>query len=1037
MKKPLKITLISIGSLLAVLVVAILIAVWFVFTPERLTPIVRNALQKNIKCQSDLREVELTFFSTFPNFGVKLSDVVLINPIKGSASDTLLRVNNLVGKVNLTKFLFDKELIINEIILQNGFVNIYTDSTGTSNYDVFPSDTTKKDTTKFKMPFDFIDIKRIEIERLSVLYTDKQSGIDSKIKNLNLSLAATLNQENGNADFGLAADDVWFYMADTASLDVSMKKLSLDIDGSKNKDKIEGTMKSGITALNVTKGTDKLIVNRDLQIELPLAVDIKKLFVDIKNGGFIDISDNKITIEGWIHKLEKLIDMDIKFDTDWLNIGKIISLLPDNLKKTISDMTIEGDINVSGEVQGKLQGDTIPSIMANIDIKHTKYSQKGLPMTLRDINGQIQFNMNSKTSDIQLNKLRVKTGKSAVVLDGNIADLSDRQRCDLQINGNIDFEDIKAFVPDSMQLRGTAKTNLKGNFTVKDITAANLKRIKLKGKLDTRNLSFVYKDTTKLTMPTGVITVAIPSAKSNPKFKELVGVTVSDAPTADFEQVGTMRASLQNSAFDIGISDVMDKKTPLAVKCSYNIDRLGLTMDTITAQIAKPKGDFYMLPSKKNKNLNTFMVKLLSSSFDANYGKNVSVSTADVAVNGDITYDATQQNAFLQFLPHFDVKVDRMDVKTKELADGIKAPRIDFQLTPDKLNINKGRFVVKQSDFNLSGTITNIADYMKNTGMLKANLDFTSDMVNVSELMEMVSSFGAKDSVQKAAVAEKPQNGDKEPFMVPWNVDVMLNTKVSHGKVAETDIYNLGGKLIIKDGVLVLEQMGFTCEAAKMQLTAMYRSERKNHLFTGIDFHLLDIEIDKLIKMIPQIDTIVPMLRYFAGKGEFHLAAETYLNSNYDIKYSTLRGASAIEGKNLVLIDNETFEKMAKMLLFKKKTKNVVDSLAVELTVFRDEVELFPFLFSMDNYQVVLQGKYNLSQSYKIKAETISPVRIGVDLLYSQAKGLKLTKLKLLNLQYSNLFKPEKQNATQKQVMELKKMISDALKANVKPQNNP
>ena len=303
--------------------------------------------------------------------------------------------------------------------------------------------------------------------------------------------------------------------------------------------------------------------------------------------------------------------------------------------------------------------------------------------------------------------------------------------------------------------------------------------------------------------------------------------------------------------------------------------------------------------------------------------------------------------------------------------------------------------------------------------------------------MDMVSSFGAKDSVQKAAVAEKPQNGDKEPFMVPWNVDVMLNTKVSHGKVAETDIYNLGGKLIIKDGVLVLEQMGFTCEAAKMQLTAMYRSERKNHLFTGIDFHLLDIEIDKLIKMIPQIDTIVPMLRYFAGKGEFHLAAETYLNSNYDIKYSTLRGASAIEGKNLVLIDNETFEKMAKMLLFKKKTKNVVDSLAVELTVFRDEVELFPFLFSMDNYQVVLQGKYNLSQSYKIKAETISPVRIGVDLLYSQAKGLKLTKLKLLNLQYSNLFKPEKQNATQKQVMELKKMISDALKANVKPQNNP
>ena len=305
-------------------------------------------------------------------------------------------------------------------------------------------------------------------------------------------------------------------------------------------------------------------------------------------------------------------------------------------------------------------------------------------------------------------------------------------------------------------------------------------------------------------------------------------------------------------------------------------------------------------------------------------------------------------------------------------------------------------------------------------------------MVNIKELMDIASGFGAKDSVQKEALAEKAKDGDKDPFMVPWNIDMVLNTNVSHGKIFETDIYDLGGKLMIKDGVLVLEQMGFTCEAAKMQLTSIYRSERKNHLFVGLDFHLLDIEVDKLIKMIPQIDTIVPMLRYFSGRGEFHIAAETYLKSNYDIKYSTLRGASAIEGKNLVLLDNETFDKMAKMLMFKKRTKNVVDSLSVELTVFRDEVELYPFLFSMDNYQVVLQGIYNLSQNYKIKAEAISPIKLGVDLTSNKTGGLKLSKLKLLNLKYSNMFKPEKQNATQRQILELKKMISDALKANVK-----
>ena len=219
-------------------------------------------------------------------------------------------------------------------------------------------------------------------------------------------------------------------------------------------------------------------------------------------------------------------------------------------------------------------------------------------------------------------------------------------------------------------------------------------------------------------------------------------------------------------------------------------------------------------------------------------------------MNGNITYDNTQANAFLQFLPYCNIKINDIGVETKELKEKVCMSIVDFSLTLDNLTINNSRFILKNSDFNLSGKITNIDDYMRNDGMLKADLSFTSNMVNIKELMDIVSGFGAKDSVQKEALAEKAKDGDKDPFMVPWNIDMVLNTNVSHGKIFETDIYDLGGKLMIKDGVLVLEQMGFTCEAAKMQLTSIYRSERKNHLFVGLDFHLLDIEVDKLIKMI-------------------------------------------------------------------------------------------------------------------------------------------------------------------------------------------
>jgi len=104
-----------------------------------------------------------------------------------------------------------------------------------------------------------------------------------------------------------------------------------------------------------------------------------------------------------------------------------------------------------------------------------------------------------------------------------------------------------------------------------------------------------------------------------------------------------------------------------------------------------------------------------------------------------------------------------------------------------------------------------------------------------------------------------------------------------------------------------------------MQLTAMYRTPRKNHLYLGLDYHLFDVEISRLLQMIPDIDTLMPMLRSFGGSGEFHIAIETYLDSLYNIKESTLRGASSIKGEDLVLMDGETFSEIAKTLRFSKR----------------------------------------------------------------------------------------------------------------------
>ena len=114
--------------------------------------------------------------------------------------------------------------------------------------------------------------------------------------------------------------------------------------------------------------------------------------------------------------------------------------------------------------------------------------------------------------------------------------------------------------------------------------------------------------------------------------------------------------------------------------------------------------------------------------------------------------------------------------------------------------------------------------------------------------MDLTNGFGVDvemtDSIESTTtVALTTDNEDDlNPFMVPMGVDLVLNTNIETALVNDQELYNLGGKIYIKDGTLVLEEVGFVSEATRLQLTALYRSPRKNNLFLGIDYHMLDIE---------------------------------------------------------------------------------------------------------------------------------------------------------------------------------------------------
>jgi hypothetical protein len=320
-----------------------------------------------------------------------------------------------------------------------------------------------------------------------------------------------------------------------------------------------------------------------------------------------------------------------------------------------------------------------------------------------------------------------------------------------------------------------------------------------------------------------------------------------------------------------------------------------------------------------------------------------------------------------------------------------------------------------------------VLSFFRKDSLLRGDFKFISSRTDINQLMNLTNGLGNENATKNTTT----NTSSSGPYMVPKGIDIQLHTAITKANLGKDTIKKISGDVRVKDGILVLDDLIFTTPAAKMQLTAMYKTPRKNHLYLGMDYHMLNIEIDELLKMIPDIDSIMPMLRSFDGKGEFHIAAETYLDSTYSPKKSTIRASSSIRGQDLVLLDGSTFSEISKKLRFNKRTKNKIDSLSAEFTVFKQEIDVYPFLIVMDKYHAVVEGRHNFDLSFDYHISLVDsplPVKLGLDI----AGTLEKMKYKLVKCKYADMYRPTSRKTVQSKQLELRKVIRDALVKKVK-----
>jgi len=682
-------------------------------------------------------------------------------------------------------------------------------------------------------------------------------------------------------------------------------------------------------------------------------------------------------------------------------------------------------------VVGTYNDSLMPLISAKIltDNAMVNVPRLPYPFTEVDLDANLDLDLNSSANSVTVNSVSAKFNRSSLNVNGIVDDLLGDIGLKIKVKGDVPMADIKGFLPKTMKLNGRTNLDLTTNFTVdqlmKSLKDYNLNRLNATGTLKIKDFAFDM-DTIHAAAPLLNVALAMPaSAKQKGKSGAYVALNSNQLDAV----VGKgINAQMKSPDIKLSADNFKGDMNKMLLDAALSFNKLDVIYDTIVAHIDNPAITLVTAPEKNAKGLKA-RVTFDGKNVDANMGKSYALNSNSLKVDASVNQNKAKTDFLNRWNPTADFMLGNAVVKVDGLKEDIRISNIDFLFNSTELDFKKSTFRIGQSDLSLQGSVIGIKEWLEgHDNVMKGELLLTSEMLNINEIMDLTSGLGRSDAEPVEASLE---NKEDHPFMVPMGVDLTFGIKTKKSLYDNFDLNNLSGTLTVKDGTLILQEIGFTNKAAEMQLTALYQSPRPNNLFLAMDFHLLNVQINDLLHMVPYIDTLVPMLKTFDGQAEFHIGAETNLRSNYQPKISTLRAAADIEGKNLTVNDKFTFTKITDMLDVSTNGEYRVDSLDVQLTAFKDEIDLWPSQIAIGKYKVTVDGRMMLDKNgeYHLSVtQSPLPVRLGLKI----SGPLNKLEYKLEDCKYPNLYKPNKRSDREQMYYELKKKIADRLKSNVR-----
>lgn len=930
-KKTLKISGITLGTVLLVLLVAIAFVINFIVTPKKLTPVVLDAANQTLNVHLDMESVELTFFSTFPQFGLKVKNGSLVSKALNDSSwcktDSLLSFKECVLTVNPIAYLTENRIVVHNLSLEEVAVYAYRNKTGKANWEVTRAsvDTIPADTASTDFNSE-IDIRNIELKHANLVFDDRNTDIYSRIDDANLKLRLSLTK--GISTLGLKFDNKNILFWQQGELLVNKIATSLRTD----------IMVDRQTAVWKLKDTE---------------LDVNGIRLDV-NGAF-----RRDTVT-------KTIGMDLEYGLHAPSMETVLRMIPKSYVKD-SKVSAKGEVTVSGRVRGVYGDKKLPAVSLKIGIKEASAQYKGLPYGIDEVTADFDAYvdlMRHQPSYLNLKIFHFKGAHTEVLADAKVDDLLDDPLITFHTKSTVDLDALAKTFPlqESVTITGKLDADMGMKCRLSALKKQDIGRMKLGGKLELKD--FELKDTAKDFDFLGNATF---------RFRDNETLQAQMDVRKLVLRSRFLSSDIERLVANVSSTNPQDTNRIVSLQCDMEVSKLRASMgDSIKLYSARAKAQAALGPQEVDvtKPAIDFSLRADSLFFSA-AGTRMAMNVAGIKMKADKLNDSL-------WMPKGIVGFNRLRFRTPEFGLPIRMSKTAVTVDGPKITLKNASVRIGRSNMTATGDMMGVYRAMTKGEKLTAHLSLTSDLIDCNQL---INSLSFPEDTTEVLTDSVPS--EMELFVIPRNIDFELQTDLKKVIFEKMLFENVHGAVDIKNQAIHLEDLSMRALDADMKAVMVYKAGSPRGGYAGFDFKIRNINIAKLVDFVPALDTIVPMLRSFKGRVMFDVAADARLDSAMNVRIPTLRSAIHIKGDSLVLMDGETFAEISKMLMFKNKKENVFDSISVNVTVHDGNVTVYPFLVEIDRYKAAVGGEQGLDMNFNYHISILKsplPFKAGVNI---------------------------------------------------------